>query len=222
MDRPLMQIAGPPDRRGTIDPTIAVFLWLLTTLLAAPLLIGFTEVMPFILTRRNAFEGAGAFLVYGLIGAINGAWVGALVGSTQWLLLRSRLAGGVIWIGVTSLGWAIGGGAALLLIGPAFPLTAVPVSGLFLAGVTCGSAIGLSQWLVLRRHFHRAGVWPITTVLAWVTGLLFAGIVWPTESLQMGFLLIPSFVLLVLPNLAIFLGLLFIPEPQNSKGFNRL
>lgn len=202
----------PPDhtlsaRRGGIDPTVAVCLWILATLLAAPLVIGLTEVMPFMLIRRNGFEGAWELPAYGLFGAISGALAGGLVGGSQWLLLRAWVPGAFGWIGATILGWALGGGMALALVGPDLPLTTVPVSRLFLAGVACGVAIGVCQWLFLRRRIPSAGLWPITTVLGWVVGLLLAGIVWPQEPLQMGFLAIPAFVLLVLPNLAIFPGL---------------
>ena len=198
---------APPARRGGLDPTVAVVLWILATLIAAPLVIGFTEVMPFVLIRRNGFEGAWAPLAYGLFGAISGLVVGALVGGTEWLILRLWMQRATGWIWVTTLGWAIGGGIALALVGPSLPLVYVDVNRLFLAGVACGAAIGDCQWLFLRRRLPSSGLWPITTMLGWAVGLLLAGLVWPREPLQMGFLAIPAFVLLVVPGIAIFLSL---------------
>ena len=40
-----------------------------------------------------------------------------------------------------------------------------------LAGGLLLASIGVAQWLVLRRHVARSGVWVVANALAWVAGL---------------------------------------------------
>lgn len=69
-----------------------------------------------------------------------------------------------LWL-LTFLGMPIGGGLARLIVGPAN----TPVSGL-LAGAIAGAAIGLAQWLVLRRAFDVNLVWIAATAAGLAIG----------------------------------------------------
>jgi hypothetical protein len=41
----------------------------------------------------------------------------------------------------------------------------------FLTGIVLGAAMGILQWLILQRHFYRAGWWIVVSALAWTAGL---------------------------------------------------
>jgi len=88
---------------------------------------------------------------------------GVGVGVLQWSVLYRRVPGAWRWPLVTAAAWI--GGAILLLL-------AVPADAQFLlSGPTLGPAVGLAQWLILRRHVHWAGWWIVISTMAWITGL---------------------------------------------------
>lgn len=185
-------------------------LWILATISAPPLVIGLTAVLPYLLTGHNSFEGPLAPFDYGLFGFVNGAVAGVVVGSTQWLLLRSWIHGSTSWITMTTLGWAGGSGAAMVLLGTALPLDSVEESRLFAAGVVCGTIIGLGQWLFLRHQIRYAAGWPVVTGLGWVLGLIFAAFVWPQNHVNFGIIFLPAFGVLAVPRIITFGGLWFL------------
>jgi len=106
-----------------------------------------------------------------VVGAFAGAIFGALAGSAQWLVVRSRLKGAVWWIPATSFGWLCAGVLVSLMsevidrrmkIGLDYEL------GIAAAGLVLGA---------VQMFFHRSvgqkAVWLIFTVLAWgVAGLI--------------------------------------------------
>jgi hypothetical protein len=68
--------------------------------------------------------------------------------------------------GAAFLGFPIGGAAAYLLLGPIESVgTAV------IAGAVAGAAIGVAQWLVLRRRLPLSALWVLATAGAMAIGL---------------------------------------------------
>ncbi len=201
-DRPL------PGRLTCGSLLVVLPLWVVASIVAAPLVIGLTEVMPYLLTGHGGFEGSTAPFAYASWAAIYGALAGLSVGCAQWLLLRLVLPSAIGWIAMTSLGWAISGSAGMLVLGTSFAHYDGDESRVLIAGVVYATAIGLAQWLFLRqRQPHYAGWWPLATVLGSIVGFYFARPVWPQEDLQVGLLFIPGFILFAVPNLLAFAGL---------------
>lgn len=92
---------------------------------------------------------------------------GLVIGILQWVVLRQRLTQTGWWVLVSAAGWAGGWAIAIALISPEFG---------FLAGTVLGAVVGTTQWIFLRRHFHRAGWWIAVSALGWTAGLtLLAG-----------------------------------------------
>jgi hypothetical protein len=92
--------------------------------------------------------------------------IGLATGVAQWRVMARRLPRSERWIAATLAGALL---SLVLLAGS--NLARLPAAGmwgnaLFLALI--GTAFGICQWWILRRHFRRAGVW----VLACATGYL--------------------------------------------------
>ena len=88
---------------------------------------------------------------------------GVGVGVLQWPILYRWLPRAWRWPLVTAPAW-IGGFVLLLVMVPAAwqPL---------LSGAFPGLAVGLAQWLLLRREVRWAGWWVLISPIAWITGL---------------------------------------------------
>ena len=95
----------------------------------------------------------------------DGAVIGVCVGILQSIALRGRVKHTGWWIVATVVGFAIGKFAADAL--------ANSLGGFLsfaLGGLAIGSALGASQWLVLRHQVARAGIWVPATALSWAIG----------------------------------------------------
>jgi hypothetical protein len=128
----------------------------------------------------------GWVLGWALVGQLA---IGGAVGIGQWLVLRRLGPHTVWWIFASTLGWLAG----WLLVVSGF---IVPPDGTGLttviSGAVLGTAMGLAQWLVLRRWVHDAGWWVFASVVAWtvaLTGLLGSTIVGAIVGALTGFLL---------------------------------
>jgi hypothetical protein len=84
-------------------------------------------------------------------------------GVLQWPILYQRIPRAWRWVLATALSWLMGAFVLLLAV----PAGLQPL----LAGFVVGPAVGLGQWLILRREIHWAGWWIIVSTMAWVTGL---------------------------------------------------
>jgi hypothetical protein len=93
-------------------------------------------------------------------------WIGLAVGLGQWLLIRSQIEDSYRWILASLIGWALG---HLVVI------SWLPVDLREWSGLPIGLAMGIAQWLVLRRAIPRAGWWIVINTLGWMlamTGVL--------------------------------------------------
>ena len=95
--------------------------------------------------------------------------LGVTIGVAQWTVLRHYLPRSVYWIAATMIGYLLGAIIfALANDDPVRLLRTEIVNNLVLFGLM-GTAIGASQWWVLRQRYLNAGLW----VLASAFGFLF-------------------------------------------------
>lgn len=125
--------------------------------------------------------GGGSFAAAVLGGGI----VGLVLGSLQWLLVRQLARNSGWWVLATALGMAIGSPLGTLtmtiLMQMNHPILAVPSGSAAIAMV-----FGFAQSLVLRKHFNKASMWIIVSILAIVASTL-SELVIPSGPLSMYF-----------------------------------
>ncbi len=95
----------------------------------------------------------------------DGAVIGLSVGIAQWLVLRRRINRAGWWILASIVGFGVGKD-----VGDMVAQAVSVAAGLGLAGIVIGISLGLSQWLVLRRHVPDAHWWIWATAIAWTLG----------------------------------------------------
>ncbi len=128
----------------------------------------------------------GPNIILGVAAVILGCFVfGAIVGLSQWMVLRKYLAGKRWWILATA--WALAGNIILgsffiILISKDKPGTFGEVA-IILAFL--GAILGLSQWLVIRRQLLGAGWW----VIANAVGLALGPVILLTSGIALNWLL---------------------------------
>jgi hypothetical protein len=140
----------------------------------------------------RAISAVDAGFVQGGSLAVSMAIFGAIVGTAQWLVLRRSLRTGW-WAPATSVGWGLGGtlmgftaGGSMSGIGPdEGPIS--PILTTLVVPPVVVVLLGLVQWLILRREFVGAGVWPLVNItglfLGFSVGLVVAKLVpWLTPT----------------------------------------
>jgi hypothetical protein len=70
------------------------------------------------------------------------------------------------WVGLSLLGFPLGGYVGYLVAGPVDG-----VAPAFIGGALTGAGIGLAQWVMLRRNLHIGPVWIAATSVALAVGL---------------------------------------------------
>lgn len=111
-----------------------------------------------------SIAGLGTFeLAPALVGALFGAVPSILIGWFQWLILRRYIRVSRWWILTVSAGIGLNH-----FIADGFPNARAPIIGL-LAG---SAAVGLLQWLVLRRQVNSFAWWILATIGSWSIGVL--------------------------------------------------
>jgi len=101
-----------------------------------------------------------------LTAAAGGLLAGIVIGSAQWLALRSRGIG-LRWAAYTAAAMAAGTALAALLNGAGTDLPDV-----MLMGLVAGAAVGAAQSTLLDRGPRSAFVWTVVTAAAWSLGWL--------------------------------------------------
>ena len=124
--------------------------------------------------------------IFAVLGAMIGtpvvlSFVGLGLGSAQWPIIRRHVSRSGWWIAASILGMAVGLTIGVVLveqIGRA--ITGGPINFRMLGsvaraasfgtiGFVAGASLGLSQWLVLRRHATACGSW--IAVNSWSLGM---------------------------------------------------
>ncbi len=144
--------------------------WIVLTALSVPIAFFFSLITMKIITDivgdyvvvngvRHITEDYLA--MYALVPSIS-----ILTGILQYALLRRYMPRMGWWVPVTVAGWFLG---VLLIALPGWlGWTDAPLYNLDLIFLLMGLAIGISQWLFLRRRLARAGWWIAANVAGWV------------------------------------------------------
>jgi hypothetical protein len=134
--------------------------------------------------------------------------VGAVFGTSQWLLLRRRLENARWWIPASAVGLGLGlaGGVVLVeQVGRALTggqvnvrMFSVPVraGSMAVVGLVSGLALGAAQWLVLRRHPRTARRWFWASTLAFTASLFASSLC--ADLIFGGLTALPGFIAFVL------------------------
>jgi len=126
--------------------------------------------------------------IFAVLGAMVGtpvvlSIVGFGVGTAQWPVIRRHVASSGWWIVVSALGMAVGLTVGVILVeqvgravlGGQVNFRMLGVAGRAASfgtiGMMAGAALGLAQWLVLRRHAASCKSWIIVNALSLGVGL---------------------------------------------------
>lgn len=107
--------------------------------------------------------------------AVSTGMMGAALGLTQWWVLRGLLRGIGWWVPATILGYLLASAARFVV--PCELNPAVCGSGML---GTMGLAVGVCQWVVLRKHVRRAGWWIVITLGGWLLAFVVTGLAFMT------------------------------------------
>jgi hypothetical protein len=110
----------------------------------------------------------------------------------QWLLLRPYLPHAGWWILVTGLGWLAAGLLFAATITLSLGQDLLSTAGLLLAFALLGAAVGLVQWLFLRRVIPGAGWWVLVNVIGFAS-IALAGRSF-SSFLELALLLLPGII----------------------------
>lgn len=88
--------------------------------------------------------------------------IGFGLGVLQWFVLQHRIRKAWRWILVTAAGWSAGAALTFFF---------VPDGMDFLVGIVVGLAIGVAQWMILRREVHWSAWWIVISIVGWTTGM---------------------------------------------------
>jgi hypothetical protein len=134
--------------------------------------------------------------------------VGAVFGTSQWVLLRRRLENARWWIPASAVGLGLGlaGGVVLVeQVGRALTggqvnvrMFSVPVraGSMAVVGLVSGLALGAAQWWVLRRHPRIARAWFWASTLAFTVSLFVSSLL--ADLVFGGLTALPGFIAFVL------------------------
>ncbi len=114
-------------------------------------------------TLANTLPWLSMWLVYQAWPISGLAWFVAcvLVGIAQWLVLQRHIANIDQWALATCLGGIVG-----------FSGFATYVFAMFVTPPLCGLAVGIAQWLVLRRKLTGAFWWIVATTVGALAGIV--------------------------------------------------
>jgi len=103
-------------------------------------------------------------------------FVGLSFGIMQWLVLRRHIPRAGWWVLASTAGWIAGFGVLAVVVkvvenvAPGVIEREVFAAAFFVA---VGAALGVLQWLVLRRHAPQVGWWVLASIVGWtVLGLI--------------------------------------------------
>jgi hypothetical protein len=102
-----------------------------------------------------------------LRGLMGGAAMGAVLGISQWFILRLHLPLPIWWIVATSLGMAVGLAISTALLG-----SETAGSKLLWRAAVTGLCIGIAQWLVLNQviALPLSALWLVVVTVGWMLG----------------------------------------------------
>jgi hypothetical protein len=96
-----------------------------------------------------------------------GASVGAGFGIAQWMLIRKRVHRAGWWVLASAVGWTVGAAVASATL-----LTVNNAVGTVAGLGSIKVAVGIAQWIFLRKRVHGSGRWVWVNAVAWVAALI--------------------------------------------------
>jgi hypothetical protein len=114
------------------------------------------------------------------LGTIEGAIVGAIVGTMQAIVLIPWLPRPWLWILINVLAWGFLGGSELSVIGwyaPKTEILSIRLAYGAIYGAIAGLWLGIWQWIVLRRYLFQAWRWIVVSLANWTIALSLGWIV---------------------------------------------
>lgn len=179
--------------------------WIAANALGEVVGLGVAVAIAIGVVQAHAIPPAAEILVVTAAFLATGAYEGAIVGAAQWLVLRRVFPSlrAKEWIGATAVGaivaWMLARLPSALAdwksvagdVGQPAPGLAMILLLSAAAGAALGLILGVAQWVVLRNHVKRAGIWIGANALAWTAGMplifLAAGLPSPhTSALAIG------------------------------------
>src|SRR5208282_3800403 len=181
--------------------------------------------------------------LFAILGAMAGtpvvlSFVGLGLGAAQWPIVRRHMTSSWMWVIVSACGMALGLTVGVVLVeqvgrtivgGPInFRMLGVPARALSFAtiGVLGGGALGLAQWLVMRRHAESCSRWIPVNAGGLGGGLAFGSLLADALMVRAGSL--PSTAILLLIGSAVAgaftakaLAEIFPPATQQGLGAGR-
>ncbi len=125
---------------------------------------------------RAVFGDAGPTKGWAVGLALGLVMTAAAVGVMQWLVLRRAVSGAGWWVLASTVGYTVGVAAAAVLgillvhwLEPPRPWV-VSIVGGAVGEAMKGAAVGVMQWLVLRRAVSGAGWWVPASIVGWAMG----------------------------------------------------
>jgi hypothetical protein len=144
---------------------------------------------------------------------------GLLLGLAQWLVLRKIFPDAGWWLLANVLGIPLGFAAANTLH-VVILWEASSVFNLALDFGILGLVLGTAQWLLLSRHFRKAGLWIITSITGWAVGGLVTLLIHLSSDL---FTVLAGYAAIgVIVGIFTGLGLLILnkfPVPPQTNGY---
>jgi hypothetical protein len=154
-----------------------VLKWVLASAVGAAVVERVGRIVMLVLILVVARVGGGAMLsVLGDMGraaqdiifwARAGAQVGAGFGIAQWMLLRKSVHRAGWWVLASAVGWTVGAAVASATL-----LTVNNAVGTVAGLGSVKFAVGIAQWVFLRKRVRGSGRWVWVNAVAWVAALI--------------------------------------------------
>lgn len=137
---------------------------------------GFIAVLLINSALGYGYEDSGTSFVQTADYCTAGSIIAAVIGLTQWLLLRRKIKISSLWILACIGGIIISESLAGLILWK-LEINRANI-GLFQAGpilpevlifAFTGALNGLFQFPLLKRYYHKAGLWILASIIAWIT-----------------------------------------------------
>lgn len=153
-------------------------LWVLANTVGFGISLAVVAFLIFVMAFLSNYGVLEGSLIHGIIIV---TLAGFVLGTFQWLLLRSKIQRAGLWIGATALSWGLmlpllQFGASATILGRTYFLDELLVDVPILITIMpafVGGIIGLFQWLVLRSQVRRACIWIITSIIGYTCAEVF-------------------------------------------------
>jgi len=197
------QVSYPPT--ASIRRPTELLFWSVST--AIVMVIAWIALLLSYLTYFVAGFASLSSILQLLLSMIAGMVAGAVVGVSQWLVLRREVRWANRWIWATVAGWglaAIAWWSEYKLLGGSHFQVSEQYLGVatVLAGAITGTAIGLGQWIIMRRFVMISILWVLGSMISWLAGAIVSATV--ITSADFGYL--TYLIAMLAPSLFVGLG----------------